>query len=131
MCTFFFIVIQTQILYNFIGRGTTNDGNTARRFFQNPEQTANITGVDLNLITRFGVILRTLACGMEIDSDRFDKYAIETAQLYVKLYPWYYMPSSVHKILIHGADVIRCAILPIGNIYIYKHSIYIYIIYVY
>lgn len=68
--------------------------------------------------------MRTLACGMEIDTNRFEKYKIETAQLYVELYPWYYMPASVHKILIHGADVIRCAILPIGNIYIYIFSVY-------
>jgi hypothetical protein len=27
----------------------------------------------------------------------------------------FYMPSSVHKILIHGGDIIRAALLPIGS----------------
>ncbi|XP_078051928.1 uncharacterized protein LOC144478082 isoform X2 [Augochlora pura] len=32
------------------GFGTTNDGNTARRFFKNPRQTLSITGIDEDLI---------------------------------------------------------------------------------
>lgn len=55
-----------------------------------------------------------MASGKEIDVDAFENYGIETARLFVKLYPWYYMPSSVHKILLHGAEVIRHALLPIG-----------------
>lgn len=39
------------------GFGTTNDGNTARRFFENPELSSNITGVDKQLIYKFGIIL--------------------------------------------------------------------------
>ncbi len=35
------------------GSGTSNDGNTARRFFENPEVTASITLVDETLINRF------------------------------------------------------------------------------
>lgn len=34
------------------GSGTTNDGNTARRFFKDPELTASITKVDVNIIRR-------------------------------------------------------------------------------
>ena len=45
------------------GSGNTNNGNSAKRFFQEPNLAA--------------------------------------------LYPWFYMPSSVHKILIHGVDIIR------------------------
>jgi len=37
-----------------------------------------------------------------------------TAQLYVELYDWYRMPPSVHKVLIHGALVIKYSLLPIG-----------------
>jgi hypothetical protein len=39
-----------------------------------------------------------------------------TARLNVDTYPWYYMPASVHKILIHGAIIITEAMLPIGQI---------------
>jgi len=37
--------------------------------------------------------------------------------VYVTLYPWYYVPASAHKGLIYGTDVIRFEPLPIiGNI---------------
>lgn len=98
------------------GSGTTNDGNTARRFFANPSLSSEITGIDEEVITRFGVILRTLSCGYGIDVRAFEEYALETAKLYVAKYPWYYMPTSVHKILLHGAIIIKEAILPIGQL---------------
>jgi len=103
------------LCFYYIGKGTTNDGNTARRFFKNAELTSAITNVDLQLIKRFGVILRTMSSGYDINLEKFEAYTLETAELYVSLYPWYYMPSSVHKILIHGTDVIRSALLPIGK----------------
>lgn len=98
------------------GFGTSNDGNTARKFFADPTLAAEITGVDEELIRRFGVILKTINSGYEIKYAEFDKYCLETAERYIHMYNWYYMPTSVHKILIHGADVIHNAILPIGEL---------------
>lgn len=97
------------------GKGTTNDGNTARRFFRNYELTAEITKFDVRLLKRFAVILQTMASGKRINVAAFSLYARETATLYVEVYPWYYMPPTVHKILIHGSDVIQHAIVPIGQ----------------
>ena len=37
-------------------------------------------------------------------------------ELYVELYEWYYLPSSVYKILIHGLDIIQNAAFPIGMV---------------
>jgi hypothetical protein len=34
----------------------------------------------------------------------------------VELYGWYYMSVTVHKLLIHGADIIQNCIVPIGNL---------------
>lgn len=96
------------------GRGTTNDGNTARKFFNNPEKSAEITGVDVQLIRRFAIILSAITCGHDICEEAFDTYTRDTAQLFVDLYSWFYMPATVHKILIHGTQVIRHALLPIG-----------------
>lgn len=96
------------------GSGNSNDGNTARRFFSDPELTAQITGVDLRLIERFSIILQVLSCGRKIDAAKFESYAFQTAQLYVELYNWYYMPSSVHKILLHGSKIIESFLIPIG-----------------
>lgn len=96
------------------GSGTTNDGNTARRFFQNPKLSSDITGIRQEIIEHFAIILETMASGYDVNTNAFKVYAEETLDLYLKNYSWYYMPSSVHKILIHGAAIIKSAILPIG-----------------
>lgn len=96
------------------GSGNTNSGNTARRFFQQPKLAALLTGVSEELISRFSVILRTMASGYKVNTHAFKIYSFETAELFVEKYPWFYMPSSVHKILIHGADIINSVSLPIG-----------------
>lgn len=96
------------------GSGTSNTGNVARRFFNNPEKVVDITGINLELISRISTILSVISSGYEIDTEKFDNYAKMTAQLYVELYDWYRMPPSVHKVLIHGALVIKYSLLPIG-----------------
>lgn len=97
------------------GYGNTNDGNTARKFFEKTEESALITGIDKTLIERFHVILQTMSCGHAVNVVNFEKYAIDTARLFVELYPWYYMPTTVHKVLIHGSLIISKALLPIGR----------------
>ena len=98
------------------GYGSSNDVNTARRFFQNAAISAEITGVDEKLIHRFHVILQVISSGFDIDDEKFKDYCVNTAHLFVALYPWYYMPTSVHKLLIHGAEIVKYALLPIGQL---------------
>jgi len=91
---------ETGLLIDIVkqGHGTTNDGNTARRFFSDPEKAANITGLKKELIERCATILRVLSCGYEIDVDAFRKFCLETARSYVAEYQWYPMPPAVHKV---------------------------------
>lgn len=98
------------------GVGTSNDGNTARRFFENPSVTAEITGLDEMIIRKFSILLQAIASIEEIDPDKFDVFAKDLAKLIIEKYGWYYMPASVHKILLHGAEIIRNAFLPIGQL---------------
>lgn len=98
------------------GFGNSNDGNTSRRFFHNPEEVAEITGLDLELIKRFKIILEVLSSGHCIDLEKFKILTSETAELYVKLYPWQPMSPTVHKILTHSISVIQNALLPIGQL---------------
>ena len=70
--------------------GTSNDGNTARKFFKNSSVSAAITGLDEDHIRRFTSYLR-LSCGHEINVQEFQKYAHETAKKFVLLHGWYYM----------------------------------------
>lgn len=97
------------------GYGSSNDGNTARRFFQNSDISASITGVDKDIIHRFHVILQSLSCGYKVNVQKFQKYGEETARKFVELFPWYCMPTTVHKILIHGHQIIDFLMLPIGQ----------------
>lgn len=98
------------------GSGTSNDGNTARRFFKDTARSSAITGVNEEVIKRFSVVLSTLSCGYEVNCEAYHEFAVQTARLFVATYPWYYMPASVHKILLHGSAIIRSALLPIGQL---------------
>lgn len=96
------------------GYGSSNDGNTARRFFENAEIAADITGVNIELIKKFKTVLSTMASGFRIDVVAFKNYCLDTANLFVSLYSWYPMPPTIHKVLIHGPLIIEKSILPIG-----------------
>ncbi|CAH1108234.1 unnamed protein product [Psylliodes chrysocephalus] len=98
------------------GSGTTNDGNTASKFFKYPDIAARITGINYSLIKRFETILQALSSGYKNDIKNFDRYAKDTARLFIQEYSWFYMPVSMHKILIHGSSIIDHAILPIGQL---------------
>lgn len=98
------------------GGGNTNDGNTARTFFKNPEKASEITGIDVEIIRRFANILTALSSGLPLNKEAFREYCMATAKLYVNLYAWFYMPTSVHKILIHGADIADSFLIPIGQL---------------
>lgn len=98
------------------GSGNTNDGNTARRFFQDPDITSKITGVNVNLIRNCKVILAVLASQQEINPDKFHNYAKETMDIYKEHYNWRQMSATVHKILYHGREVIERNILPLGEL---------------
>ena len=74
----------------------------------------NLSGVDVDLIKRFYVILQVLATCQDINLIKFEEYARETAEKYVELYPWYPMPPTVHKVLFHGKEVMEKYMFPIG-----------------
>ena len=84
----------------------SNNENTARRFFseENNENVSKIIRFYPTLLLRFTIILITINCGYKINATEFNKFAKEIAAMYIEKYQWYYMPASVHKILIHGAE---------------------------
>ena len=96
------------------GSGTSNDGNTGRRFFKNPSIVANILNVEEILIKRVHIILCTISSFRMIDPDKLQQYCLETAKLYVHHYPWYPMPQAFHKLLIHSHQIVRYKEMPIG-----------------
>lgn len=98
------------------GSGTSNDGNTARKFFSYSSVSAEITGLRKELLDRCSIILQALSSGFNIDCNKFKEYSLETARQLVEEYPWYNLPASVHKVLIHGADVSEYGLLSIGEL---------------
>lgn len=100
-----------------VGYGNTNDGNTSRRFFENEDVAASITGINIELIKKFKIILEVLSSGFEIDLEKFSSFTMSTAKMYVNLlYSWQPMSPTVHKILVHSSGVIAHALLPIGQL---------------
>ena len=97
------------------GFESSNDGNTARRFFENASVSAKILGVDECLLRKCHVILQVMSSGYAVNVSCFQQYCLETAELFVALYPWYCMPTTVHKVLIHGPSIVEWAPLPIGQ----------------
>lgn len=69
-----------------VGFGNTNDGDSARKFFRDPETTSNIIDIDTILIGKFSIILRTLNSPYKINTTKFAEYAKEAAQRYIELY---------------------------------------------
>lgn len=98
------------------GYGSTNDGNTSRTFFKNPEISSLITGIDINLIRNLYTIIRIVNSGCFINIQKFKTLLDNTFKLYVELYDWYYMPSSIHKLLVHAVDIINNFDIPIGKL---------------
>lgn len=98
------------------GFGNSNDGNTSRRFFSDPETAGRITEIDIDFIKKLKIILEVLSSGYKIDLKKFSDFLEETAKLYVSLYQWHPMTPTLHKILSHGATVIEHALLPIGQL---------------
>ena len=53
------------------GFGSSNDCNTARRFFENSTVSARILGVDETLINNFHTVLQVLSSGFAVEVERF------------------------------------------------------------
>ena len=62
---------------------------------------------------RFDVISRTIFCGLEVDGV-FKSYCLYIAKQNVKEWNWYYMPGSIHKVLVNIGQITENVHLPIG-----------------
>lgn len=96
------------------GSGNSNTGNVARKAFSNPQLLSQTTGVDVNLIQRLFFILIAISCDQLLDVEKFRMFCYDTAKLYIMLYDWFPMPASLHRVLIHGADIAACSTIPLG-----------------
>jgi len=98
------------------GAGTSNDGNTARKALSDVHRKkfAEILGLEEWLLNDLHTVLVAISSGLPLSASKFGTFCQEIAQRYVKVYPWYFMPSATHKLLVHGEAIIRTSLLPVG-----------------
>ena len=94
--------------------GTTNTGNLVRKAFKNAETTARICGVSTILVSNLDTIWRTLTSGKSINLIQFDKFCKETLRHYMLDAGWYSLPPTLHRVLVHGKDIIEATPIAIG-----------------
>lgn len=72
----------------------------------------------MDILKKTRVVLKTYACGYAIDTEVFGHFCLELARALVdpSKYKFWFMPSAVHKALIHGAAIIQALPVPIGMV---------------
>nr|XP_018903645.1 PREDICTED: uncharacterized protein LOC109034777 isoform X2 [Bemisia tabaci] len=96
------------------GSGNTNSGNTARKAFSDPELFSEITNIDVRSIERLQTILIAISCKLPLNIELFKEYCHETGRLYMQLFPDKPMTATLHKILVHGSQIMQNSNLPLG-----------------
>ena len=98
------------------GFGSTNDGNTARKVFRAFDRTAVILEVDEEIIRGLFIICQVINSKRKINTFKFKDFCDRFFDRYVSLYPWYPIPPSLHKIIVHGDKIIESFAVPIGQL---------------
>lgn len=98
------------------GTGNTNDGNIARKFFEEYRKVSIITNVREEFIKRLYVIMQAITSKKSICVENFKSYCDDTAKLYIEEYKWFPMPTSCHMILLHGSQIVESFFVPIGQL---------------
>ena len=97
------------------GHGTTNDGNTARKFFENPKIVSKILNVPEDLVRGIAKIWTTLKSGHMIDPEDFGKQCDDWVKKYKASHiSWYKLSPSVHKVVKHGKAIIEYFPVPVA-----------------
>lgn len=96
------------------GKGTSNNGNLARKFLDRPEDFAKALDIDEQLVSNLATIIKVYRSALEIEVDELQKFSNLTYKLHYLRYPWARMNPSVHKFLEHGPDIVRQFPMPIA-----------------
>ena len=89
-------------------------GNVCRRVFANFQLLSSALNIDEELIVRIRNILIAIDCQESINAGKIDTYCKATHGLYLKLYSWYKIPATVHKVLAHAGEIIIHLPAPLG-----------------
>ena len=98
------------------GYGNTNTGNVAKKCFMNPHTFATCLGIDLELVQKMSNLLRMISSMQPQAPSKFAEEAEKFYALYKKKYAWKNLTPTIHKLIVHGAQIIEESILPIGRL---------------
>ena len=96
--------------------GTSDTGNTAKRFFSFKSRSIVISLLKCSdaqkaaterFLQRASIILRIVSCGRKIDVESFAKYCQECYLDLIESFPWIEIPQTVHAVLAHAAERIK------------------------
>lgn len=96
------------------GRGTSTTGNVCRKMLQDPKKLAEVLELDEKFVTDIATVLLLISSKSQLYVDMFSNKCRETYNRYIELYSWYYMPVSMHKVLVHGAEIMTKLPLSFG-----------------
>ena len=72
--------------------------------------------MNTDFLKRLHITLCTISSNYDIDHEKLKEFNQETLELYVREYPWYYMPQGVHKMLMHSHQVVSVKCVPLGSL---------------
>ena len=103
--------LNVRIFFPQPNSGNSNNGNTVRRCFKDPEKFANCLGVSVRLISDTGKLISKLTDQTTIhDPKLFHKEAYAVWKRYRKeLGPYKKMCTTYHRLLCHGAAYLQFA----------------------
>jgi hypothetical protein len=78
------------------------------------KKTAAICGVPTMLVSNLDVIWRTLASSQPINPEKFGELCEKTLEQDMSCAQWYDVPPSLHRVLVHGKEIVEATPLPIG-----------------
>ena len=73
-------------------------------------------GFDRDILHRLSIILKVISSSYTVHIANFKEYCLQTAREIVREYYWYQIPTAVHIILMHGADIINNSVIAIGKL---------------
>ena len=73
---------------------------------------AEVSGLDVEIIRDARTYLQVLFSGQNVRWERFHEFGIRLYRKIVAKYPFYYVSSSVHSLLLHAAPLMEDMALP-------------------
>ena len=108
MFSLFIVLDFNSYIFRDGGKGSSNDGNLARRVFKHHSKfMSEQCAVSEELIVGFYHLYIALASKLPLCPKKVEKYCQKLKAMYIAEIPWYKLNPSMHRVLEHAPDFIR------------------------